>query len=109
MFALLYDTGMRAQEISDLKVKNIIYNDGAKCRILGKGNKIWEVPISPQVVSLLSRYLEENGLKGPEAKNKNLFPSQRGDHITPACIRNLTNKYVDIARKDHPELFPFEK
>ena len=31
--------------------------------------------------------------------------NQRGESITPACIRNIIYKYVSRAKKTHPDLF----
>jgi len=38
-------------------------------------------------------------------RDEHLFPSQRSDRITPACIRNLVSKYVAEAKEKRLELF----
>ncbi len=109
ILVLLYDAGLRAQEISDLKVKDLYLDNETRIRICGKGNKTREIAISPQIIPLLERYVKENKLNDKNRKEEFLFKGQRNNRITPACIRNLTNKYVEIAKKQYPELFPFKK
>ena len=41
-------------------------------------------------------------------RDEHLFPSQRSDRITTACIRNLVRKYVTLAKSNHPEYFKEE-
>ena len=105
LLALLYDTGARAQEVCDILVGDITFAETSTVRIHGKGNKTRELPISPDVVKLIKRYLAQKGrtLKGNRAEH--FFPSQRSDRITTACIRNLVCKYVTLAKSSNPGHF----
>ena len=49
LLSLLYETGSRAQEICDLTVGSIQFGNPTKVKIIGKRNKVREVPISEEV------------------------------------------------------------
>jgi len=55
---LLYQTGMRRNELLQLKEKDIEWSLG-QVRILGKGNKERLVPLSAEMLQTLRRYLSE--------------------------------------------------
>lgn len=105
MLALMYDSGARAQEVCDITIGDINLAKTSSIRIHGKGNKTREVPISADVSKIIKKYLAESGRNLKGNRNDYLFPSQRSNRITTACIRNLVNKYVTTAKTDNPDLF----
>ena len=108
LLALLYDSGARAQEVCDIMIGDITFAKTSTIRIRGKGNKTREIPISSDVVKLIKRYLEERGKTLKDNRDEHLFPSQRSDRITTACIRNLVCKYVTLAKSNNPNHFKEE-
>lgn len=102
--SVLYDSAARAQEICDLRVGDIRFGPPLKLKIHGKGKKEREVPISDEVASLLKYHLKQSGLTVRD-KEKYLFLSQTNEKMTTACVRSIVKKYVDLARKKHPDLF----
>lgn len=64
--------------------------------------------MSSDVVKLIKRYLAERGKTLKDNRDEHLFPSQRSDRITTACIRNLVCKYVTLAKSNHPDYFKEE-
>lgn len=105
LLALLYDSGARAQEVCDIMIGDITFAKTSTIRIHGKGSKTREIPISSDVVKLIKRYLEERGKTLKDNRDEHLFPSQRSDRITTACIRNLVHKYVTLAKNNNPNHF----
>ena len=105
LLSLLYDTAARAQEICDLRVGNIKFGTPTKVRLSGKNKKTREIPVSDAASTLIRYYLKETGLSGTEHRDEFLFLSQKNEKMTPACIRNLTKKYVSLAKKASPDLF----
>lgn len=105
LLSLLYDSGARAQEICGLCIGDITLGKVSKVRLHGKGNKTREIPVSGDVAKLIRKYMSERGKTFSENRSEAFFPSQRADKITPACIRNLVDKYVKAARKENPGLF----
>ena len=59
LFAVLYDTGARIQELVDLSVKDLRLEHPAKARLNGKGRKTRDVPLMDGTVALLLNYLNE--------------------------------------------------
>lgn len=108
LLALLYDSGARAQEVCDIMIGDITFAKTSTIRIHGKGNKTREIPISSDVVKLIKRYLAEREKNLKDHRDEHLFPSQRSDRITTACIRNLVCKYVTLAKVNNPNRFKEE-
>lgn len=86
-------------------VGDLTFAEISTVRIHGKGNKAREIPISSDVVKLIKRYLAERGKTLKDNRDEHLFPSQRSDRITTACIRNLVRKYVTLAKSNNPNHF----
>lgn len=107
LLSLLYESAARAQELCDLCVGNVRFSVPTKVRLHGKGSKTREIAISDDVSKLLHWHLRENGLE--DERNHPLFSSQTNEKMTPACIRNLTEKYVAMGKAAHPKLFPEPK
>lgn len=105
ILSLMYDSGARAQEICNLCIGDITIAGTSKVKLHGKGNKTREVPISQNVAKMIKNYLKERGKNPADSRNDPLFPSQRADRMTTACIRSLVSKYVTLAKKGNPSLF----
>lgn len=108
MLSLLYDSGARAQELCDMRICDISFAKTPCIRLHGKGRKTREIPVSSDVAKIIKRYLAESGKNLKEHRNEHLFPSQRSDRITKACVRNLVRKYVSMAKEERPDLFKEE-
>jgi len=103
LLSAFYEIGARAQELCDLKVSDIKFGSTTKVRLLGKGKKTREVPVSRDVAVLLRYHIRTNNIDGK--RDEPLFISQLGGKMTTACVRNLVNKYVAKAQAEHPALF----
>lgn len=106
LLSLMYDTGARIQEITDLTPQCIRFEKPATIQLHGKGNKTRIIPMMEAQVSLLKRYMTEQNLLKPEAKPHPLFQNRQGEKLTRAGISYILSKYVDMARKKCPELVP---
>jgi len=103
LLSAFYETAARAQELCDLKVGDVKFGATTKVRLLGKGKKTREVPVSCDVAELLRYHIRINDLA--DKRDEPLFLSQLGSKMTTACIRNLVNKYVGKAKVGYPSLF----
>ena len=103
LLSAFYETGARAQELCDLKVGDIKFGAVTKAKLLGKGKKSREVPVSRNVADLLRYHIKNKRLA--DKSDAPLFLSQLGGKMTTACIRNLVNKYVAQAKSEYPHLF----
>ena len=104
LLSLLYDSGARAQELCGIRLGDIRFSKPTNVLLHGKGGKNRIVPLMERPAKLLRQYISE---KAPDAANKEapLFLNQRGEAITPACIRNVIQKYVAKGKAARPDLF----
>lgn len=91
--SLLYDTGARVSEILSLKVRDIHLSNPAKVILYGKGRKLREVPILPNTVLHLRRYMEEQGLSAPEKLDRPFFVN-RQEYSTKFDLK-IRENYVE--------------
>jgi len=89
---LLYTTGMRRQELIDLKIQNIDYSN-KRIKVLGKRNKERYIPLISSTIESIDTYLkyrdELKNLKG----NDKLFLTSKGKKIYDNLVYRITKKY----------------
>tara|TARA_B100000989_G_scaffold298539_1_gene288338 strand:- start:2172 stop:3029 length:858 start_codon:yes stop_codon:yes gene_type:complete len=81
----LYCTGVRRQELINLKVSDINF-ETQLIRVLGKRNKERLVPMLPNLKHSIEKYLLKN-------KSEYLFSSKNGGMISKSTIYRIINKY----------------
>lgn len=85
VFALLYGAGLRISEALSLKRKDAPRAGGETLTILGKGNKMRQVPVLPLIARAISDYLALLPFRtGPEAP---LFLGAKGGKLSPRIIQ----------------------
>jgi integrase/recombinase XerD len=99
LLCVLYDTGARVQEISDLIVRNIRLEHSARIHLTGKGRKSREVPILPQTIDLLQNYLLEHKLNTFDKLDYPVFFNRQKEKLSRAGISYILNKYVQNAKR----------
>jgi site-specific recombinase XerD len=106
LLSLMYASGARAQEICNLKVKDIFFQDSGVATIIltGKGGKVRKIGIPASCATILERYILSKGI---EAKpQRHIFSSQTHEMMTVSCIEEIFKKHVSACREAHPHLFP---
>ncbi len=99
ILVLLY-TGVRVSELCDIKVRNIDFLTGS-LRITGKGGKVREVPLKPEVAEAIRDYLPERA-GSPYGDLEHLFLGQRGPLQRDAVNTILESHTVrDVRLKPH--------
>lgn len=106
LLSLLYDSGARIQELVDIKVRDIRTTYPSTVKLTGKGNKTRIVPLMKPMTELLKSYLKENHLLDPHTFDYPLFSNRSKNKLTRAGVAYVVKKYVTIAIKESPELFP---
>ncbi len=94
-FELMYSSGLRVSELVSVNLRDIDFIEGW-IRILGKGKKEREIPVTTTAIDLIGRYLTEarptlvdkNGAQDPCA----LLLNARGSRITARSIRRLLHQ-----------------
>lgn len=103
LLSVLYASGARAQELCDLTVADVRFNEKTSIKLIGKGNKGRVVTIPENCTKLLKAYIESIGLAGkPE---RHVFSSQTHEHMTISCVEGIVKKYIELAKAKNPGLF----
>ena len=89
---LLYSTGMRRNELQQLKETDIEWSLN-QIRILGKGNKERLVPVSPVLLDSLRDYMEEKR-KLKKYDDKYLLNLEKGKPLYAVYIYRIINQYL---------------
>lgn len=95
LFALLFNTGARVQEILDLRVRDVRFEPPHQVRLHGKGNKDRLCPIWPSTARLLRRLVERQSAgtdQDPAAAI--VFRNQRGNPLTRFGVRYRLQKHL---------------
>ena len=101
---LLYASGARISEISQLDVGDIDYSQD-QVRLFGKGSKERVVPLYPEALKAVSEYAKNvrpqlaARRKGRE-HTKALFVSTRGNRMSAAALRSRFERQVSLAGLD---------
>ncbi|MHB1395147.1 MAG: tyrosine-type recombinase/integrase [Clostridia bacterium] len=103
LMSVLYASGARAQELCDLTVGDIRFDEKTSIKLIGKGRKGRVVTIPKNCARLLKSYIESVGLTGkPE---RHVFSSQTHEHMTISCVEGIMKKYIKHAKAQNPGLF----
>lgn len=86
LIEILYSTGLRRDEIINLKCKNIFF-DKRLIKVLGKRNKERLVPVLPSLLKKMKIYMKKN------PTNVYFFQSKNGNVISPSTVYRIVKKY----------------
>lgn len=104
ILSVMYSSGARAQEICDLRVRDIRFSDDrAILHIVGKGRKSRQVQIGKSPAIILKNYLKHMGIA--EKAERHVFSSQTHEKMTVSCVEAIYKKYVNKAKEEHPDKF----
>lgn len=105
LMSVMYASGARAQEICNLKVKDIRFNeDGtASLTLVGKGNKARRIGIPSACAILLKQFIQHRKIE--KIAHAHVFSSQTHEIMTVSCVEEIFKKYVSICKQRHPDLF----
>jgi integrase/recombinase XerC len=93
MLELLYGSGLRVSEVAGLSLSDVDTGRG-RVRVMGKGAKEREVPLSDFAIEAIRGYLElGRPTMGPDADGPALFVNRRGRRIGVRDIRAMVSRY----------------
>ena len=95
LLSLLYDAGVRAQELADLTPGKVRLDAPAQIIVTGKGRKRRTIPLMRPTVTLLRPWMKEQGMDVPERQDEPLFRNPQGGRLTTNGIRHIVRKYAD--------------
>ena len=102
LLLLLYNTGARASEITNLKLSDLRLDDVPQVRLCGKGGKERTCPLWPETAEALRAYLQERTPRDPRCEQ--VFLNARGSALTRFGIRHILHKHVVQAQGTCPSL-----
>jgi integrase/recombinase XerD len=95
LFALLFNTGARVQEVLDLRFRDVRLNPPQQVRLCGKGNKVRICPIWPGTAQLLEELVAQHELHDASLADAPIFVNQRGEPLSRFGVRYLLHKYAE--------------
>ena len=102
VLTLLY-TGVRVSELCDVSVKNIDFLT-SHLKVVGKGGKVREVPLKPEVMEAIKDYLSVR-VKNSHSDSEQLFLGQRGplqrDAVNTLLERLTVRAGLNVRLKPH--------
>jgi integrase/recombinase XerD len=92
LFALMFNTGARVQEVLDLRVRDVRFEPPYQVRLRGKGGKIRVCPIWGQTAAKLRHLIEcSDAAAEPDSP---LFTNRYGTKLTRFGVRYLLRKHL---------------
>ena len=83
---LLYETGMRASELTSLDDSSVDFTQG-EIRVTGKGNKQRSIPFGDELRTQLQQYISQRNQEWPQRIDNALILNDRGSRITYEQLR----------------------
>lgn len=102
LLRLLYNTGMRVQELVNLDVNHLRFSRPCSVRIFGKGRKERTCPLWKETVAAIKAYLEKRAVRLDEATP--LFINRDGNRLTRFGVRYIIAHRVTEAATACPSL-----
>jgi len=88
LLLMLYTTGMRLSELIGLKNTDIDFSRN-QLRVLGKRNKIRDIPLHPELADTLMAFTKTQSSKW-------VFSRSNGEPLYPVLVYRVVNKYLKL-------------
>lgn len=94
MLNLLYDSGIRVQELANLQVRDIHIGIDSYIKVLGKGQKNRTIPLDLPMGKLLNEYCKYMKFDFIQMSSAPLFQNKQGNKLSRAGIALILKKYI---------------
>jgi len=102
LITLLYNAGLRRSELINLKRSQINYS-AFTLKVLGKGNKERVIPVSPQLIGSIKKYVEDRKAEFPGLDTDVLLVDEKGRALNPrkvySSVKAHLNRVVTIEKR----------
>ncbi len=100
LFELIYSSGLRCQEVLDLKIRDV-HIESSEVRVKGKGRKVRVVPVGEAALESLDRYFREGRTQlAGDSGSEHVFLSRNGKPLSSSDVwRRLARR---LAKADAP-------
>jgi site-specific recombinase XerD len=93
-------TGLRASELVNLLLRDVVIGTGAHIRCEGKGRKQRCTPLRKETLKVIQAWITERG----GTDNDSLFPTGRGNRLSRDALEQIIHRHVATASKSCPTL-----
>jgi len=93
---LLFDSGARASEVANLKIR-FFYADKGMLMIKGKGENYRMIELQAKTIDLIEHYIKKYRLSPKTTYANHLFINQRSEGFTRSGIYRICKKYLSKA------------
>ena len=100
---LLYGTGIRVSELSNLNLNDIELDNRTMKVVGGKGNKDRLIPLPDVIIPLIQEYISH---RKPKNGSTALILNRSGVRLTSRSIQRLVKKYKQKANLDNKKVTP---
>ncbi|MHA1206197.1 MAG: site-specific tyrosine recombinase/integron integrase [Candidatus Hodarchaeales archaeon] len=100
---LLYGTGMRVSELSDLNIENLDLKNRLIRIIEGKGNKDRIIPLPDLIIPIIEKYLHA---RRDDIESSALILNRSGKRLTSRSIQRLVKKYKEQVNLQEKKVTP---
>jgi integrase/recombinase XerD len=104
LFAFMFNTGARVQEVLDVRIADVRLEAPPQVRLLGKGRKERVCPLWPATSRLLRDLIAKRRGVGCDENLPLVFTNARGKPLTRYGVRYLLRRYVQKASRVAPSL-----
>lgn len=102
LLLLLYNTGARVSEIIDVKVGDVVLDDGCACvHLHGKGRKQRSVPLWRSTIRAIRAWLRRNPQLDSDSP---LLPNREGQPMSRWNVMQRLDRAVQVAAESCPDL-----
>ena len=91
LFEILYQTGIRRNELIHLKENDIDKFSGT-IKVLGKGNKERLIPVNNEMLRMINEYISEKRKQFPELPEDFLLVNKKGKYLDPKYVYNVVKR-----------------
>ena len=91
LFEILYQTGIRRNELIHLKENDIDKFSGT-IKVLGKGNKERLIPVNNEMLRMIDEYISEKRKQFPELPEDFLLVNKKGKYLDPKYVYNVVKR-----------------
>ena len=102
LLTILYDTAARAQEITDLSVRDIRLASPPHVSLTGKGRKTRVVPLMDVTAAIMRNHISENELDRPEKQDAPIFTNHNGGRLSRFGIDYILKKHFRASKSLKP-------
>jgi site-specific recombinase XerD len=99
---LLFNTGARVSEITNLELDDLVLTGSAKINIMAKGNRPRACVLWGDTVEALKAWLELRLPRKPE--DPHVFLNAVGDPLSRFGVTHILKKYADLAKEECPSI-----